>query len=183
MRGSPRTLAAIAIVAALTATGAFVRIPLYVPITLQVPFVCLGGVWLGPGPGAWSQVVYLTIGLAGFPVFAQGGGIHYLLEPSFGYLLGFPAAAWIAGRLSQKSYCYGRYLLAILASLAPIYLFGVGYLYLNLRYLVGRELSFPAVCQVGLAPLFKDLLLAPLIALAGHQVKRRLALFRTNSGI
>ena len=58
--------------ATLTAVGAFIRIPVpYVPITLQVTFVCLAGLWLGPRRAAASQVVYVTAGLVGLSAQAE----------------------------------------------------------------------------------------------------------------
>jgi len=170
-----------ALMASLTAAGAFIKIPLpYVPITLQVTFVCLAGIWLGPMRGALSQLVYLATGLIGFPIFARGGGPHYLLEPSFGYLLGFPLAALSIGLFTRHAPSYSRCLLAIGAGLGLIYLLGVTYLYLNLRYIVGQEISLTHVCRLGLAPLPKDLALAPLIALVARQVRNRHTGFRTN---
>lgn len=35
-----------------------------------------------------AVILYLILGILGLPFFAFGGGFHYLLEPSFGYLLG-----------------------------------------------------------------------------------------------
>ena len=50
-------LVGIGLMAALTAIGAFLRIPLpYVPITLQTSFVYLSGILLGPKYGMFSQV-------------------------------------------------------------------------------------------------------------------------------
>ena len=178
----PRALAAVALMASLTAAGAFIKIPLpYVPITLQVTFVCLAGIWLGPTRGALSQLVYLTTGLIGFPIFARGGGPHYLLEPSFGYLLVFPLAALTIGLLTRHSPSYNRCLLAIGAGLGLIYLLGVTYLYLNLRHVVGQEISLTNACRLGLTPLPKDLALSPLIALIARRVRSRRTDFRTDS--
>ena len=172
---APRALAAVALMAGLTAIGAFLKIPLpYVPVTLQVTFVCLAGIWLGPLRGALSQVVYLAAGLLGFPIFARGGGLHYLFEPSFGYLLGFVPAAFIVGRLTLHSPSYRRCLLAVVAGLSFVYLLGIAVLFLNLRYLGGQQISLTTTCKLGLAPLPKDLLLAPFVAFAARQVKRRL---------
>jgi len=84
--------------AALTAVGAFIRVPfLYVPLTLQTFFVLMAGNLLGSRFGAASQFVYLVIGLMGLPIFANGGGPGYILQPTFGYLLAYPLAAVIAG--------------------------------------------------------------------------------------
>ncbi|MCG8608351.1 biotin transporter BioY, partial [bacterium] len=86
--------------AALTAAGAFIKIPLpYVPLTLQPLFVIMAGSVLGAKFGAQSQLIYLAVGLSGVPVFANGGGPAYILQPTFGYLLAYPVAAYTVGFL------------------------------------------------------------------------------------
>jgi biotin transport system substrate-specific component len=71
-----------------------------VPITLQTFGVMLAGVVLGARRGALAVLLYLAVGLAGLPVFAEGtGGLAVVGKPSFGYLLAFPVAAAIAGAL------------------------------------------------------------------------------------
>lgn len=95
-----RRVLAICAFAALTAVGAWIRIPLPftpVPITLQTFFVLLAGAWLGSRDGAASQVLYLAVGAAGLPVFTAGGGVAALAGPTAGFLLAFPVVAWIAG--------------------------------------------------------------------------------------
>ena len=65
-----RALILTALFAALTAVGAFLRIPFPIaPITLQVFFTAMAGVLLGPRYGALSQLVYVVLGLIGLPVF------------------------------------------------------------------------------------------------------------------
>ena len=79
----------VALFAALIAVGAFIRVPVpLVPFTMQTFFVVLAGMLLGKKLGGASALVYLAIGLIGIPVFTQGGGIGYVLKPSFGYLIG-----------------------------------------------------------------------------------------------
>ena len=81
-----------ALFAALIAVGAFIKIPIpYIPLTLQTLFTMLAGLMLGGRLGAISVCVYVAIGLAGLPVFTQGGGQMYVLKPTFGYLIGFSA--------------------------------------------------------------------------------------------
>lgn len=97
--------AGVLLVAAATALGARVAVPLGftpVPMTFQTLVVLLVGALLGPGRGAASQLAYLGLGAAGAPVFAAGGtGLPWLLGPTGGYLLAFPLAAaavgWIGG--------------------------------------------------------------------------------------
>jgi biotin transport system substrate-specific component len=86
--------------AALTGIGAIIRIPLSpVPVTMQVFFVLLSGLVLGPFWGATSQLLYLLMGLCGAPFFAAPPytGPAVLFGPTGGYLWGFVLAAGIAG--------------------------------------------------------------------------------------
>ena len=74
MRSPLRNMLLTALFAALTAVGAFLRIPLgYSSFTLQVFFTCMAGVLLGPYWGAASQAVYVLLGLVGLPIFTEGG--------------------------------------------------------------------------------------------------------------
>lgn len=42
-------------------------------------------------------------GLFGLPVFAAGGGIGYIVRPSFGYLIGFVVAAFVTSFVVERS--------------------------------------------------------------------------------
>ncbi|MBN1780918.1 biotin transporter BioY [bacterium] len=100
MQKSSRQLILIALMTGLTCTGGFLRIPFFpVPITLQTLFVYMSGLLLEPRQALISQSLYLILGLAGLPVFATGGGPAYVLSPTFGYLLGFPVAAWASAMM------------------------------------------------------------------------------------
>lgn len=72
-------------------------------VTYQVGAVLLVGCLGGKNAGALSQIAYLLLGLVGFPIFTQGGGLAYFREPTFGYLLGFVPGAWICGSLAFKA--------------------------------------------------------------------------------
>ena len=98
-----RTMTRVALFAALTAVGAFIRIPLgYSSITLQTFFTAMAGCVLGPWYGALSQLVYVALGLVGLPIFTQGGGIGYLMQPTCGFLIGLIPAAWVIGRIAGR---------------------------------------------------------------------------------
>lgn len=127
---------------ALTAIGAFIKIPLpYVPIVLQGLFVLLAGIVLGSKWGAISQIAYVAIGLAGLPVFTGGGGIGYVLNPTFGYLLGFILAAYLVGLIIEKSnrHDFKTVALACITGIFAIYIIGVPYLAVILRLVAGKE--------------------------------------------
>jgi biotin transport system substrate-specific component len=115
------------------ALGAQVAIPLPgtpVPETLQVPAVLVVGALLGPRLGAASLVVYLMAGAAGLPVFAPVGapGVARLLGPTGGYLLAFPLAAAVVGRVMGSGGHVGRLSLALLLGLLVIHAGGVAQL-------------------------------------------------------
>jgi biotin transport system substrate-specific component len=98
-----RRVLAVAAFALATAFGAHVAVPLTpVPVTLQTLFVVLAGALLGPKLGAASQIAYLGMGIAGLPVFVGGFGLAYLAGPTGGYLLAFPATAFLAGVVAQR---------------------------------------------------------------------------------
>ena len=103
MKNKTRMMILAALFAALTAVGAFIRFPLgTMSVTLQFMFTAMAGVLLGAKWGAVSQTVYVVLGLVGLPVFTMGGGIGYVMQPSFGFLLGLIPTAWVIGRLTEK---------------------------------------------------------------------------------
>jgi biotin transport system substrate-specific component len=95
----------IAFFAALTAIGAFMIIPIgIVPMTLQTVWVLLAGYVLGSKHGALSQLLYVSMGLVGLPVYSRGGaGLGHLLGPTGGYLFGFIMAAFVVGLFAHKT--------------------------------------------------------------------------------
>jgi biotin transport system substrate-specific component len=153
MRKKTTEIVMIALFAALTAVGAFVRIPIpYVPFTLQTLMVMLAGLILGSRPAALSQLLYLAMGLLGLPIFAQGGGPSYILQPSFGFLVGFIAGAYLIGRMVEEveNLSFPRTLAALLFGQAAIYILGIAYLYFNLNFIIHKPTSFLTTVKVGL---------------------------------
>lgn len=140
-----RNLILVAMFAALTAIGAFIKVPIpFVPFTLQYLFCALAGMILGSKLGALSQIVYVTIGLAGVPVFTEGGGINYIFKPTFGYLIGFIIAAYVIGKIREnvKELTFVKTIFTLLLGLFFIYLFGVVYLYISYNLYLGKNISF-----------------------------------------
>lgn len=161
---SVRRVAAVLGFAVLTAIGARIAVPLPgtpVPFTFEVVAVLAAGFLLGPKLGAASQLTYLAAGAAGLPVFAAGGGLAYLLGPTGGYLLAYPAAALVVGLV-----CHGRGIgwqtTGLLAGVALIYLGGVAWL--------APALGLGPAIAVGAAPfVLVDLLKVLLVLLAGRR--------------
>ena len=100
-----RELIYVAFFAALTTVGAWISFPLPfspVPVVLANLFAILAGVILGKWLGSLSQIVYLLLGFAGIPVFAQHqAGPHVFAGPTGGYLAGYVIAAFVAGALME----------------------------------------------------------------------------------
>lgn len=124
--------------AILTAIAAQITIPAKpVPFTLQTMFVVLSGALLGAKKGAYSQLLYLTMGIIGLPVFAvvpeAGFGIARLFGPTGGYLLAFPLAAFFTGLIIEKNKNY--FTVAAAMFLGDILIVVLGTLYLNLLYI------------------------------------------------
>ncbi len=80
-----------------------VRVAPPVPITLQTFAVLLVGALLGSRRAALAVLLYLAVGFAGLPVFAEAtGGPATFAAPSVGYLLSFPVAAWLVGLVVER---------------------------------------------------------------------------------
>ena len=86
-----------------------------VPITGQSFAVLLTGALLGSRLGAAAVIAYLIEGALGLPFFASGGaGIVRFFGPTGGYLIAFPAAAFITGAFAEHGWDK-RYLTAVAA--------------------------------------------------------------------
>ncbi|HSK62410.1 MAG TPA: biotin transporter BioY [Pyrinomonadaceae bacterium] len=76
-----------------------------IPITGQSFAVLLTGALLGSRLGAAAVIAYLIEGAAGLPFFANGGsGIVRFLGPTGGYLVAFPAAAFVTGAFAEHGW-------------------------------------------------------------------------------
>ena len=123
---------AVGAAALVVAASAQVTVPVPlspVPMTLQPLAVLAVGGLLGAGLGASALLVYLALGLLGLPVFAGGsGGLLHVLGPTGGYLLAFPAAAAVAGRLAGTAPRLGPVLLGCALAMAVIHAGGAAQL-------------------------------------------------------
>ena len=126
-------IASVLFITVLTAAAAQISFPLpftQVPFTFQPMVVLVGGLVLGSRLGFASQVLYLTAGIAGLPVFAASAtlppGILRLLGPTGGYLMVYPLAAFAVGYLAEHGWArrYVTSVAAMLVGLAMIYVAG-----------------------------------------------------------
>ena len=134
----------IALFVALIAVGAFIKIPIpVVPFTLQFLFTMLAGLLLGSKNGAISVAVYILLGLAGVPIFAEGGGLWYIIKPSFGYLIGFCAASYVVGWLmeKEKQVSIKKILHYNFIGLFIVYGMGMVYYYVICNYVINTPIA------------------------------------------
>ena len=143
-----KMLARTALFAALTAVGAFIKIPLGVSsITLQFFFTAMAGCLLGPVWGTVSQGVYVLLGLVGLPIFTMGGGLSYLLKPTFGFLMGFAAAGYLTGRIHElhRQNSFGWLLFSAVWGLIADYACGMVWFYVCSNYVLQAAVSWKLV--------------------------------------
>lgn len=138
--------------AVLTAFAAQLVVPMWpVPITAQTFAVLLVGSVLGASRGAISLIAYFSLGAAGLPVFSAASSLSF--GPTFGYLVGFIAAAAVVGWLSQRG--WHKSAIGVIGSFAianaVIYLFGIPWLAFVLGGL-GIANDFLSVAAAGLIP-------------------------------
>lgn len=146
-----RSLVLSALFAALTAAGAFIRIP--VPpssITLQFLFTAMAGLLLGRKYGALSQIIYVALGLAGLPVFTMGGGPGSVLQPTFGFLLGLIPCAWTIGALAPQGCPTKRIAPACAAGLGMLYAVGLPYMAAVMNLYLKADWSFWDILTKGM---------------------------------
>ena len=157
-----RSMVYCALFTALIAVGAFIRVPVpVVPFTLQYLFTMLAGLLLGSKRGAVSVAVYVLLGLAGLPIFTEGGGLGYIFKPIFGYL---------AERMQHPT--FGKYLAANLAGLAVVYAFGMVYYYLICNYVIGTPIGiWPLILYCFLLAVPGDIALSVLGAIVAQRVR------------
>jgi len=166
-----------AMAALLCLAGMLVRwvSPALVPFSILPLIVYLTGLILGPKYGSLAVIVYVLLGLVGLPVFASApfGGIGYVLKPSFGYILGYIASAFVIGKLYNRQTLLSA-LLAVLGGIVALYVIGLSYLYFVMVFVLYKPTTLALVLSTGFLPfILGDLLKGGIAAWVGHQLLKR----------
>jgi len=152
-----------------------------IPFSLLPMMAMLAGHVLGARLGALSMLLYLILGLIGLPVFASPpfGGLTYFFQPSFGFLIGFIFCACIGGWItSRKADRLERYLLANLAGIIVINLFGLTHLWFLFNFILGQQKALGEILKIGLFPfLLSDLLKGIIACFLGFNINKRIKLY------
>jgi biotin transport system substrate-specific component len=138
--------------ALLTAACAQISIPIPgspVPVTGQTFAVLLTGAALGANRGALGQLLYVALGLAGLPFYADGAhGVEVVWGATGGFLVAFPIAAWVCGKLAERRYDRTPVtaLPAFIAGSLIVFAIGVPWL------AVAADLSLATALELGFVP-------------------------------
>lgn len=146
-----------------------------VPITLQTFFSVLAGIVLGSRLGAFSMFVYMVLGLAGAPIFAQfKGGIGTIMSPTFGFILSFVLVAYVAGKIVETKRSMPIYITGALVGMAINYVFGTNWMYA--AYIFWFDAPEGFTYQMAwlwmMVPLPKDIALSIFAAIFAYRLKR-----------
>ncbi|MGJ7921539.1 biotin transporter BioY [Neobacillus sp. LXY-4] len=172
-----------ALFAAIIGVLAQITIPLpLVPITGQTLAIGLAATILGSRLGTVSVLLYIFMGAAGVPVFAEmKAGISVLFGPTGGYIVGFiPAAFLIGWYLEKTSFRFTQAVIANSIGMIITLLFGTVWLKF------AANLSWTAAFSGGFVPfVIVGFIKAALASWLGVLVRNRLVsarlLFTTNS--
>ncbi|SEN57836.1 biotin transport system substrate-specific component [Mesobacillus persicus] len=168
-----RMMIVTALFAAIIGILAQLTIPLpLVPITGQTLAIGLAATILGAKFGTLSVLLYILIGAAGIPVFAEmSAGLSVLVGPTGGFLVGFiPTAFFIGWMLEKTSFTFKNAMIANTIGMLITLSFGTSWLK------VAAELSWSAAFMSGFAPfIIVGLIKAALASWVGVTVRQRLA--------
>lgn len=145
-----------------------------VPITLQTFFAVLAGLVLGSRLGVITTSAYACIGILGIPVFAQfGAGIGHIFRPTFGFILSYILAAYLAGKIVANKDKVSYFIFAALMGTAVNYLIGTNWMYFTYKIWAAAPEGFTySMAWIWmLAPLPKDIILAVVAGVIAHRLK------------
>lgn len=126
-----KQLAMIVIGTGLLTIAAKVQVPLPpVAFTLQSLVVALIAGAAGWRIGVATVALYIAEGLSGLPVFSTGGGLDYVLRPSFGFILGWLPMAYVIGRAADRGVTRNLGISLIVMLLADAISFVFGFVWL-----------------------------------------------------
>ncbi len=168
-----------ALFTAMIAVGAFVRIPnpfFPVVFTLQGVFCAFAGFLLGSKLGASSVIIYVVMGLLGFPVFTLPSGPQYVFQPTFGFLLGFILATFVMGKISEsgEKFTIKSSFIASYLGLLIHYIIGIFYMYIIYNFHNGNPTGIWALCSGMFIYFIKDIILFTIIAIVAVPIRKRI---------
>ena len=149
----------------------FIKSYKYIP---QIPVVFFIVALLGRKFGILSILIYIILGLF-FPIFALGGGISYLFEYGFGYILAFIPAIFFAGTLLKGKTDLLRVFLISLIGVLTIHILGILYMFFiaTLRHAPMDLVTGWIISQSGVQIIY-DIFFAMIAIFLGRQARKLL---------
>ena len=149
----------------------FIKSYKYIP---QIPVVFFIVALLGRKFGILSILIYIILGLF-FPIFALGGGISYLFEYGFGYILAFIPAIFFAGTLLKGKTDLLRVFLISLIGVLTIHILGILYMFFiaTLRHASMDLVTRWIISQSGVQIIY-DIFFAMIAIFLGRQARKLL---------
>lgn len=148
------------------------RVLSYIP---QIPVIIMIAAMLGPKTAMLPVALYLMAGLFGLPVFASGGGWHYLFKIRFGYILGFFAGTYVTGKLLARKSTMLNVLNSAITGVIAIHVIGI--IYMTLVLLFGRESIYAIlgwILQLSGMQILYDIIFAIIAAFIGRLLRHLL---------
>ena len=149
----------------------FIKSYKYIP---PFPVVFFIVALLGRKFGILSILIYIILGLF-FPIFALGGGISYLFEYGFGYILAFIPAIFFAGTLLKGKTDLLRIFLISLIGVLTIHILGILYMFFiaTLRHAPMDLVTGWIMSQSGVQIIY-DIFFAMIAIFLGRQARKLL---------
>lgn len=175
MKMNIRSMIRISLSVSLIAIGARIQLPSLIAgyFTLQLPMVLISGIILKRHEALTAILVYILGGLIGIPWFASGGGISYLLQPTFGFILSFLPAIYLMNLGRNMSFTKSLILGLTVTSL--VWLLGMTYYYLIATMHLGKEMSLiPLLLSILSLDLVVDFILTYFSIIIGKRIRKGL---------
>lgn len=150
--------------------GHFLKYYRYIP---QVPIILFIAAFLGRKFGLASVLIYIIFGLFFAPIFALGGGLDYVFQYGFGYILGYIPAVFFAGSILNSGLTYRNMAQATLVGVFTIHIVGIAYM-LFIATIQGENFALVLgwiIAQSGSKVLY-DLLFGLMAMIAAKIVKK-----------
>ena len=154
-----------------------IKIPM-IPVPISLAFTSINLICLisDTNLSFISVLMYIVLGLAGIPVFSQGGGIGYVLNPTFGYILGFFIMPFISS-FFKKIVVYNKEfvknIIISILNMFTVYICGMIYAVFILKtfYVMSYDIrQFITLFALIFIP--GDLLMALITSFLGARLKR-----------
>lgn len=165
-------VALMAIGANITSWAPFLQVA-GVPLSMQPFFCILAGLLLGSRLGALSMTVYLLVGIAGAPVFAQfKSGIMIVLGNTGGFLISYIIVAYVVGKIIEHAKTPSRFTFyfASFIGIIIMYLIGTNYMYAAVNVWLNLEMGYGTAWKVMAAFAVKDAALTALGAIIAPRI-------------